>query len=321
MIAGQDKAVEQFASAWKTRRLHHAWLLAGPKGVGKATFAREVATRVLAEAAGPSIDLPDLDTPTDHPTAKLLSAGSHPDFRWIERLERPTGGLARNISVDQIRALQHLLSVTPSMSPWRAIVIDSVDDLEASAANALLKMLEEPPANTIFFLVSHAPGRLLPTIRSRCRRLDFTRLDDEVMTSLLSRSLPNENPAAIAQLVDFAEGSIGRGVDIAALDLAPLESEAQAILREGDLDNMRRSKLASALGGKAAADRYAAFLQLVPGLLAREAVNLEGEARGRALDAYEKARQTVAIAPRLSLDPGATVFELGGILASVALKR
>jgi len=321
VIAGQDKAVEQFASAWKTRRLHHAWLLAGPKGVGKATFAREVATRVLAEAAGPSIDLPDLDTPTDHPTAKLLSAGSHPDFRWIERLERPTGGLARNISVDQIRALQHLLSVTPSMSPWRAIVIDSVDDLEASAANALLKMLEEPPANTIFFLVSHAPGRLLPTIRSRCRRLDFTRLDDEVMTSLLSRSLPNENPAAIAQLVDFAEGSIGRGVDIAALDLAPLESEAQAILREGDLDNMRRSKLASALGGKAAADRYAAFLQLVPGLLAREAVNLEGEARGRALDAYEKARQTVAIAPRLSLDPGATVFELGGILASVALKR
>ena len=182
-------------------------------------------------------------------------------------------------------------------------------------------MLEEPPANTVFFLVSHAPGRLLPTIRSRCRRLDFARLDDEVMTSLLSLSLPDENPGKIAQLVEFAEGSIGRGIDIAALDLAPLESEAQAILRQGDPDNMRRSKLASALGTKAAADRYAAFLQLVPGLLAREAINLEGEARGRALDAYERARQTVAIAPRLSLDPGATVFELGGILASVALKR
>lgn len=321
MIRGQDKAVEQFASAWGSRRLHHAWLLAGPKGVGKATFAREAATRVLAEAAGPSFDLAGLETPSEHPVAKLLVAGSHPDFRWIERLERPTGGLARNISVDQIRALQNLLSVTPSMSAWRAIVIDSVDDLEASAANALLKMLEEPPANTIFFLVSHAPGRLLPTIRSRCRRLDFARLDDEVMTSLLSSSFPDEKHALIAQLVDFADGSIGRGIDIAALDLAPLESEARAILREGDPDNMRRSKLASALGGKAAADRYAAFLQLVPGLLAREAVDLEGEARGRALDAYEKARQTVAIAPRLSLDPGATVFELGGILASVALKR
>ncbi len=321
MIAGQDRAVEQFASAWAARRLHHAWLLAGPKGVGKASFAREASTRVLAEAAGPPVDLPGLDTPENHPIAKLLSAGSHPDFRWIERLERPTGGIARNISVDQIRSLQNLLSVTPSMSPWRAIVIDSVDDLEASAANALLKMLEEPPANTVFFLISHAPGRLLPTIRSRCRRLDFARLDDEVMTSLLTRSLPNENPAAIAQLVDFAEGSIGRGIDIAALDLAPLEKEAQTIMREGDPDNMRRSKLASALGTKAAAERYAAFLQLVPELLAREAVGLEEEARGRALDAYEKARQTVAIAPRLSLDPGATVFELGGILASVALKR
>ena len=321
MIAGQDKAVEQFASAWKTRRLHHAWLLAGPKGVGKATFARMASTRVLAEAAGPAIDLPGLDTPPDHPTSKLLAAGSHPDFRWIERLERPTGGLARNISVDQIRSLQNLLAVTPSMSPWRAIVIDSVDDLEASAANALLKMLEEPPANTVFLLVSHAPGRLLPTIRSRCRRLDFARLGDDVMTSLLSRSLPDEKPATIAQLVGLAEGSIGRAIDIAALDLAPLESEARSILSQGDPDNRRRSKLASALGTKAAADRYAAFLQLVPGLLAREAVGLEGEARGRALDAYEKARQTAAIAPRLSLDPGATVFELGGILASVALKR
>ena len=321
MIAGQERAVEQFASAWQTRRLHHAWLLAGPKGVGKASFAREAATRVLAEAAGPLVDLPGLDTPPDHPIARLLAAGSHPDFRWVERLERPTGGLARNISVDQIRALQGLLSVTPSMSPWRSIVIDSADDLEASAANALLKMLEEPPANTIFFLVSHAPGRLLPTIRSRCRRLDFVRLSDEVMTSLLSLSLPGENDASITRLVEFGQGSIGRAIDIAALDLAPLESEAQAILREGDPDNMRRSKLASALGGKGAADRYAVFLQLIPGLLAREAVDLEGEARGRALEAYERARQTVAIAPRLSLDPAATVFELGGILASVALKR
>ena len=321
MIAGQGKAVEQFASSWESRRLHHAWLLAGPKGVGKASFAREAATRILAEAAGPAVDLPGLETPPDHPMAKLLSAGSHPDFRWVERLERPAGGLARNISVDQIRSLQDLLSVTPSMSPWRAIVIDSVDDLEASAANALLKMLEEPPANTIFFLVSHAPGRLLPTIRSRCRRLDFVRLDDDIMTSSLRRLLPEENSEEIARLVDFAQGSIGRAIDIAALDLAPLKSEAQAILREGDPNNMRRSKLASSLGTKAAADRYAAFLQLVPGLLAREAVNLEGEARGRALNAYERARQTVAIAPRLSLDPGATVFELGGILASVALKR
>jgi DNA polymerase-3 subunit delta' len=121
--------------------------------------------------------------------------------------------------------------------------------------------------------------------------------------------------------VAFAEGSIGRALDIAALDLAPLEQEARTIIREGDPDNGRRSKLASALGSKSAADRYAAFIELVPGLLARETVGLTGEARGRALDAYTRARETVALAPRLSLDPAATVFQLGGILASVALKR
>ena len=321
MIVGQDRAVDAFASAWQGRRLHHAWLLAGPRGVGKASFAKAAATRVLAEAAGPAIDLPDSQTPAEHPIARLLAAGSHPDFRWLERLERPTGGLARNISVDQVRSLGELLSVTPSMSPWRAIVIDAADDLEASAANALLKMLEEPPANTLFFLVSHAPGRLLPTIRSRCRRLDFGKLDDDAMTSLLSRSLPETNPTEIARMVGFADGSMGRALAIAQLDLAPLESEALAILRQGDPDNSRRSKLAAALGPKGAADRYAAFLELLPGLIAHEALGLEGEARGRALDAYAKARETAAIAPRLSLDPAATVFQLGTILAAVALKE
>ena len=320
MIEGQDRAVEAFTSAWKTRRLHHGWLLAGPKGVGKATFAKAAATRVLAEAAGPAVTLPGLEVPADHSMARLLVAGSHPDFRLLERLERPTGGLARNISVDQVRSLSDLLSVTPSMSPWRAIIIDAADDLEASAANALLKMLEEPPANTLFFLVSHAPGRLLPTIRSRCRRLDFARMSVDAMTSLLNRSLPGTNSAEIARLVEFANGSIGRALAIAELDLAPLESEALAILRQGDADNMRRSKLASALGPKGAAERYAAFLELVPGLIATEAATLTGEARGRALDAYAKVRETAALAPRLSLDPAATVFQIGSILASVALK-
>ena len=318
MIVGQDKAVEAFASAWTSRRLHHGWLLAGPRGVGKATFAKAAATRVLTEAAGPPVALPGLETPAEHPMARLLAAGSHPDFRWLERLERPTGGLARNISVDQVRSLGDLLSVTPSMSPWRAIVIDAADDLEASAANALLKMLEEPPANTLFFLISHAPGRLLPTIRSRCRRLDLGKLSDDAMTSLLSRSLPETNSSEVARLVEYSGGSVGRALAMAELDLASVEGEALAILRQGDPDNSRRSKLASALSGKAGAERYAAFLELVPGLIAKEAVGFDGERRGRALDAYAKARETAAIALRLSLDAGATIFQLGTILASVA---
>lgn len=318
MIVGQDRAVGQFASAWATRKLHHAWLLAGPKGVGKASFAHAAARRVLAEAAGPPFDLPSLETPDEHPMVRLVEAGSHPDMRRLERLvNEKTGNLARNISVDQVRELGEFLTLTSALSPWRAVVIDTVDELEASGANALLKVLEEPPANTLFFLVSHAPGRLLPTIRSRCRRLDFATLDDDAMTSILERQA--ELTAGERQrIIAMSGGSAGRALAFAELGLAKLEDAALAILRQGDPTNARRSELASELGKKAAADRYAAFLDLTPSLIAREARKLDGGSRERALDAYAKARELAAIAPRLSLDPGATVFQIGGILAEVA---
>jgi DNA polymerase-3 subunit delta' len=319
MIVGQDRAVGQFASAWKTRKLHHAWLLAGKRGIGKASFAHAAARRVLAETAGPGFDLPSIETSDSHPVVKLVEAGSHPDMRRLERLpNEKTGNLARNISVAQIRELGEFLSLTPALSPWRVVVIDAVDDLETSGANALLKILEEPPPNTLFFLVSHAPGRLLPTIRSRCRRLDFDGLGHEAMTSILERNTGEMPSAERERIISMSSGSAGRAVAFAELGLAKLEEAALAILRQGDPTNAKRSELASELGKKASADRYAAFLELAPSLIAREARDLEGGARERALDAYEKARELAVVAPRLSLDPAATVFQIGGILAEVA---
>lgn len=319
MIIGHDKAVEQFESAWKAGALHHAWLLAGPQGVGKAHFARVAATRLLAEAAGPPVTLPGLATPEEHSIARLVAAGSHPDMRLLERLENSkTGALARNITVDQVRGLAELFDLTPSLSPWRSVVIDAADDLEKSAANALLKMLEEPPANCVFFLVSHAPARLLPTIRSRCRKLEFQPLGDDTMTSLLETQLPEMSPAERSGIVAKAGGSVGRGLAFAALDLARLQDSALKILREGDPTNGRRSDLALELGRKGAGERYAAFLDLVPSLIARQARGLSGHDLERALDAYAQSRELAALAPRVSLDPASTVFQLGGILASVA---
>lgn len=319
MIAGQDRAVGQFAKAWKGRALHHAWLLAGPRGVGKATFARGAAIRVLADAAGPEIEVEGLDTPSEHRIAKLVEAGSHPDLRWLERLPKDKGdGLARNISVDQVRSLGDLFDLTPALSPWRVVVIDSIDDLEKSAANALLKMLEEPPANTIFFLVTHAPGRLLPTIRSRCRRLDFQSLGDDAMASILAKSLPDQRDFERARVVAAAGGSAGRALALAELDLVSLEDKAIKILRQGDPTNGRRSDLAQELGRRGAGERYAAFLDILPAIIARETRSMSSSQRLRAIDAYARTRELVAIAPRLSLDPASTVFQLGGILASVA---
>lgn len=319
MIVGQDRAVDQFAEAWATRRLHHAWLLAGPKGVGKATFAEAAARRVLADAAGPTTDLPGTGTKDDHAIVKLVKAGSHPDMRWLERLsDEKTEKTARNISVDQIRDLGQFMGMTAALSPWRVAVIDSVDDLETSGANALLKILEEPPANTLFFLVSHAPGRLLPTIRSRCRRLDFAALDDDAMTSILDAHASGLSPAERDKVIAMSFGSAGRALAFAELGLDKLEDSALTILRQGDPTNARRSELASELGKKGATDRYAAFLSLAPSLIAREAKGLRGGALERALDAYAKTRELAAIAPRLSLDPAATIFQIGGILADVA---
>ncbi|MEO8546995.1 MAG: DNA polymerase III subunit delta' [Sphingomicrobium sp.] len=322
MIAGHDKAIEQFERAWTAGSLHHAWLLAGPKGVGKAHFARLAATRVLADAAGPLAGLPRLATPEEHPIARLVEAGSHPDMRLLERLENPkTGALARNITVDQVRGLAELFDLTPSMSPWRAVVIDTADDFEKSAANALLKMLEEPPANCVFLLVSHAPGRLLPTIRSRCRTLTFQALGDDVMASILEMHLPALAPAERARIIAKAGGSVGRAMAFAALDLARLQDAATRILRDGDPTNARRSDLAIELGRKGAGERYGAFLDLVPSLIARQARGLNGRQLERALDAYAQSRELAALAPRLSLDPASTVFQLGGILASVAPRK
>ena len=321
MIVGHDRAVTQFADAWASRKLHHAWLLGGPKGVGKATFARDAAQRVLADAAGPPSDLPGLETSDDHPIVKLIEAGSHPDMRWLERIENPDakvkGTLYRNIIVKQVRALGEFMSLTPALSPWRVAVIDTVDELEPSGANALLKILEEPPANTLFFLVSHAPGRLLPTIRSRCRRLEFQALDDDAMASILADKT-DISDAERRKIIAMSFGSAGRALAFAELELAQLEDAATVILRQGDPTNARRSDLASQLGKKGATERYAAFLDLAPSLIAREARGLTGPSLERALDAYSRARELAAVAPRLSLDPAATVFQIGGILADVA---
>jgi DNA polymerase-3 subunit delta' len=177
-LHGHDHAVAAFRDSLDGGRLHHAWLISGPEGVGKALFAGKAALRVLAAGQG-SIAAPGLDVPDDHPAARLAAAGSHPDLMRLERLVKETsstGELARSITVDQVRSLQRLFSTTASFSPWRVVVIDAIDDLERNAANALLKNLEEPPPHSLFLLVSHSPERLLPTIRSRCRQLRLSTL-------------------------------------------------------------------------------------------------------------------------------------------------
>lgn len=318
-LIGNEPAREALAAAMRNGNLHHAWLIAGPEGVGKGAFARQAALRLLAEAAGRDPLAPGWEVPADSQTVHLIEAGAHPDYRELVRLpkdpDKPDEALARSITIAQVRSLQPLFATKPSFSPRRVIVIDAIDDLERGGANALLKNLEEPPAGTIFLLVSHAPGRLLPTIRSRCRLLRFEALPDADVAAILRDQLPDANAGEIAALVKAGEGSPGRALGFAGLDIAAIENEMAALADTGDPSNLIRARLAKLLGTKAAQLRYEVFLERAPSFIAERAKSRSGDALRTALDAYAAARELGGAATGLSLDASATVFEMGGILA------
>ena len=321
-LFGHEEAVAAFREGMASGRMHHAWLISGPAGIGKALFAQKAALRLLANAAGPKVELGGLGVPDEHPIARLAEAGSHPDLMRLERLAREDGGdLARNITIDQVRSLQRLFVTTASMSPWRAVIIDSVDDLERGAANALLKNLEEPPPQSIFLLVSHATERLLPTIRSRCRQLRLSALSADAMTSALRAALPEANENEISSLAALGEGSPGRALAFRGLDVAALDQAMEEIAKRGDRTNARRSALAQSLSARSAQPRYEAFLNRAPSLIAREAKRRRGRALAEALGLWERAHDLAGSATRLSLDPQTVVFELAGMLATLAPRQ
>jgi DNA polymerase-3 subunit delta' len=321
-LHGHSEAVTAFRAAHASGRLHHAWLLTGPEGIGKALFADKAALRVLAEGAGPPVAAPGLDVPDEHRIAKLVAAGSHPDLMRLERLTKESGAeLARSITVDQVRGLSRLFATTATFSPWRVVVIDAIDDLERAAANALLKSLEEPPANSLFLLVSHAPERLLPTIRSRCRQLRLSPLEPDAMTSALRGAAPDAEEDEIRELAAIGEGSPGRALAFRGLRIEALDHFMAELAGEGDPTNARRVKLAAELAPKAAQARYEAFLARAPSFIAAEARGRRGPALAEAIALWERARDLAGSAVRLSLDPHSVVFELGGMLASLAPSR
>ncbi len=317
-LIGHEAQVAEFRAAMAGPRLHQGWLLTGPKGIGKASFARMAAARLLAEASGTAPGSA-FEVDSQHPTARLLAAGSHPDFRLLTRLANDkTGNLARNITVDQVRALRASLATAPSMGARRTVIIDSIDDMERGAANALLKSLEEPPASTIFFLISHAPGRLLPTIRSRCRTLVFRALSDQAVEAIIEDEMPELDATRRTALASSAHGIPAAALSAAALDLDAVERALSELARTGDPTNAVRSALAQSLALKAALPRYEAFLDRAPRFIADVARRSSGAALECALDAWEAARKLGQGAIPQSLVAETVVFEMAGYVAALA---
>jgi DNA polymerase-3 subunit delta' len=211
-LLGHPEAEATILEALRTGRMHHAWLITGPEGVGKATLAYRFARRLLA--GRPAEESLALD-PT-HPVFRRVAANSHADLLTVERmLNEKTRRMKTQIAVEDVRKITGFMSLTPAEGGWRVVVVDGAEDLNPASANALLKILEEPPPRAILLLVCAAPGRLLPTIRSRCRRLRLTPLSDEPMSALLAQYLPQIEPDERGRLLTLAEGSPGRAIMLA----------------------------------------------------------------------------------------------------------
>src|SRR5215468_9575585 len=212
-------AEQALLRAWQSNRLHHAWLVTGQRGIGKATLAFRFARYVLAGSDGGLFadSSGTLEVPRTAPVFRQVAGGGHPDLLTIERgYDERRDRYRTEIIVDDVRELGAFLHLKAAAGGWRVVVIDSVDEMNRNAANALLKVLEEPPAQALIVLVCHAPGRLLPTIRSRCRRLTLGPLGADVMEQLLGRYSPGLAEADRRLLIRIAEGSIGRALEIVA---------------------------------------------------------------------------------------------------------
>lgn len=221
-LIGHEAAEAAFAASLARGRLHHAWLLCGPEGIGKATFAYRAARRLLGAQVGEGGALSVV--PGD-PVSRLVSARSHPDLFVLERLGED-GKPRRVIPVDEARKLSDFFAKSPSRAPYRVAIVDAADDLNPNAANALLKTLEEPPERGVLLLVSHTPGALLPTLRSRCRRLTFQPPGEAAVATVLARHGLNGGDA----LTRMAQGSPGRALALAAGDAVALDEAARALV-------------------------------------------------------------------------------------------
>lgn len=271
-VFGHDEAAAEFESALRSGRLHHAWLLVGPEGVGKATLAYRFARTVLAQTdpGGESGDVP-----AAHPVFRKVAALAHPNLllirrSWIDKSKR----YSQVIGVDEVRRLRAFLGNTAGADTWRVVIVDRADDLNQNAANALLKALEEPPPRTLFLLVSSAEGRLPVTIRSRTRTLRVAPLADEMLEAAVRAALERDGVAADAKALHLAltlaQGSVRRTLELVSGEGIQLYD--QILANFGDLPALGGAALhkqVERLSGAGDTERLELYLALLLGLIER----------------------------------------------------
>lgn len=274
-LFGQDQAEQDFLTAYNSDRLHHGWLLTGPQGIGKATLAWRIARFLLASPPaedglfGAPPPVTSLSINAEHPVSHRIQALAEPGLAAISRSYNDKGKLRDQIVVDDIRKLNRFFGLSATDGGRRVVIVDAADDMNISAANALLKMLEEPPARTTILLISHQPSRLLPTIRSRCRTLRLGPLSPQDMQSALAQA-GADLPENTDHLAALAAGSVGAALRLLNLGGLQIYSELIQILDTMPrLDRQRAMALAEAAAQRGAAEKFELLLTLIEVALSR----------------------------------------------------
>jgi len=312
-LLGHEEPWREWRGALGSGRMHHAWILAGKQGLGKAAFAMVAARELVAE---PGVPQPDL-----HPDILVLAPLPANEDEAKKKEEGKPYLTKRNISIDQVRQIQHRLITRPTLGSRRAIIIDPADDMEKGAVNALLKSLEEPPAGSFFLLVAHRPGRLLPTIRSRCRTVRFAALADAQVAQVLAREAQGADAQTRAAAVAAAEGSPGAALGFVEQELGPLHALMNRLVSEGDELFALRGELAGEIGARPDRERLLATLDLARAVLAGHLRAATPAQRLRLIDAHGELARLTAQVPTHNYDPGLLAMEIGGLLASAAIPR
>ncbi len=282
-LFGHRSEFAELASAEAAGRLHHAWLFQGPRGVGKATTAFAFARHLLSPGHARGTEPPVFD-PAD-PAMRQIALGTYPGLVHVTRppVEKGTG-FRTQITVEGVRKLNRFFQATGSRTSWRIAIIDPADDMNRSAANALLKILEEPPARSVFLIMNHTPGRLLPTIRSRCRTLRFEPLEDADLAAATAAALPSAGQDEIAAAVPLSEGSARQAISLIAYGGIEIRQSLQTLIAADRPDWNSIHSMADALTQKG---REQAYEFLITALLsataeASEACLSRGDSAGAA---------------------------------------
>lgn len=277
-LFGQGAAEASFLEAFNSGRMHHGWLITGPRGVGKATLAWRIARFLLARpqeetglfgAPPPPVDL---SVAPDHPVARRVQALSEPGLKLIRRSLNDQGRLRQVIAVEDVRTLRDFFGMSAAEGGRRVVIVDAADEMNPNAANAILKVLEEPPSGAVLLLIAHQPSRLLPTIRSRCRELRLSALRPDAMQAALAQALGDTIEADSVALAELSGGSVGEAIRILADEGLTLYAGIVALMAGlPDMDRSRLRALADSVSGRGAEARFDLVVRLVDMAVARMA--------------------------------------------------